>query len=222
MNLFDHHTHNLNAPAGQAVISLPRSIIEHPDTFCPTPHALYSVGVHPWWIETDAQEDTSIPQAPFSEKVLPHAIQQMWQGVERLSRHPQVVALGETGFDRLRGDLPLQEMLFEKHALLAAELGKDLIIHLVRAQDRLLYWRKRIPISPTSQWCVHGFRGKPSMAKQLTEAGIRLYFGPEANPETLALFPRETLRFETDDSMLSIEDVAGKAYNTLDNLIKHS
>ncbi|MBP3227217.1 MAG: TatD family hydrolase, partial [Bacteroidaceae bacterium] len=123
MPLFDHHTHNAAAPAGQAVVSLPREVVAQPEAFSPQPGALYSAGVHPWWTaEGDAER--------------------LWQGVLTLAAHPQVVAIGETGFDRLRGDFALQPALFARHARLAAERGKPLIIHCVRAWAELLAARR--------------------------------------------------------------------------------
>jgi TatD DNase family protein len=48
-----------------------------------------------------------------------------------LSRHPRVVAIGETGLDyhRLQGDLEWQRERFRRHVRAARESGKPLIIH---------------------------------------------------------------------------------------------
>jgi TatD DNase family protein len=48
-----------------------------------------------------------------------------------LSRHPKVVAIGETGLDyfRLKGDLEWQRTRFRNHIRAARECGKPLIIH---------------------------------------------------------------------------------------------
>jgi len=190
MTLFDHHTHNQNAPAGRAVICLPRTVLDNPDTFTPRAGAMYSAGIHPWWTDDE--------------------VESLWHGVEKLAAHPQVVALGETGFDRLKGDLHRQEELFARHAALAESTGKYIIIHCVRAYDLLLQARTRL--RPAVPWQVHGFRGKPALASQLLAAGFHLSFGMHANPETLNLIPRNELRLETDDSGLTIEEVQSSLF----------
>lgn len=194
MTLFDHHTHNPNAPAGRAVICLPHEILENPTDFKPREGAMYSAGIHPWW--TDAEKQTEKNKK----------LEKLWHGVEQLAAHPQVVALGETGFDRLRGDIDLQKELFEQHVRLAENTKKRLIIHCVRAFDILL--QARAQFRPNSPWLVHGFSGKPTLAGQLLAAGIQLSFGHRANPATLAFISTNELRFETDDSSLSIEEIS--------------
>jgi len=69
-----------------------------------------SVGVHP--DETDGE-------SPEVERLV------------TLSRHPKVVAIGETGLDyyRLEGDLTWQRDRFRNHVRAANETGKPLIIH---------------------------------------------------------------------------------------------
>lgn len=197
MNHFDHHTHDLNAPAGRAIVCLPRSVVENPMLFTPQQDALYSVGVHPWWTD----------ELCFAQNA---TLLQLWQGVLTLANHSQVVAIGETGLDRQRGNFLQQDKLFAAHIQLASKLHKPLIIHCVRAFDRLLFWRKKFATDAAADapWFVHGFRGKPDLASQLTAAGIQLLFGPKANAQTLKLFSPSELRLETDDSGLSIEEVA--------------
>ncbi|HZX27440.1 MAG TPA: TatD family hydrolase, partial [Telluria sp.] len=74
------------------------------------PHIYASVGVHPDY------EDTPEPTVD--------------QLVE-LSRHPKIVAIGETGLDyyRLEGDLEWQRERFRVHIRAARATGKPLIIH---------------------------------------------------------------------------------------------
>ncbi len=191
MILFDYHTHNQASPAGRAVINLPREVVEEPSAFLPRVGALYSVGVHPWWTAGDCRA--------------------LWHGVEQLAVHPQVVAIGETGFDRLRGgSLNEQERWFALHAELATTLGKRLILHVVRAYDVLLAWRKRFPLRETSPWLVHGFRGNPELARQLLDAGLELSIGAHFNADTLLMLQPEQVKLETDDSGQPIEDICRK------------
>ncbi|MBQ7633948.1 MAG: TatD family hydrolase [Bacteroidaceae bacterium] len=195
MMLFDHHTHNLAAPAGSAVICLPREVVAQPAQFAPRRGALYSVAVHPWWIGDGTET--------------------LWQGVETLAAHPQVVAIGETGFDRVRAGegLAAQYDLFMRHARLSERLAKPLIIHCVRAADILL--RAHAEVRPAAEWLVHGFRGKAALARQILDAGIRLSFGPHFNTAALALIAPSERRYETDDSGLTIEEVVRRAEQTM-------
>lgn len=69
-----------------------------------------SVGVHP---------DYELEQEPTQAELV------------RLSKHPKVIAIGETGLDyfRLTGDLEWQRKRFRTHIRAALESGKPLIIH---------------------------------------------------------------------------------------------
>lgn len=175
---FDFHTHNLLAPAGRAVINLPRAWLEEPTLFQPRSGAFYSAGVHPWWT-TDSSAARLLENLPA------------------LLRHPQVVAVGECGLDALRG-APLQEQeeILKKQIALAEELRLPVTLHIVRTYDRLLCLRKEL--CPTTQWTVHGFRGRPALAQQLLAAGIDLSFGEKYNPAAYALTPPERRHRESD------------------------
>lgn len=184
--LFDFHTHNPDAPAGRAIICLPEETLLRPETFRPRRGVLYAAGVHPWWCGRSDDD-------------------QLWDGVERLARTGRLAALGECGYDRLRGDISRQEALFRRHARLADELGLPLTVHCVRALDLLLAARREL--QPTARWTLHGFRGKPAQARQLLAEGFDLSFGPRFNADSLRLCPPERLHIETDDTGLDIETV---------------
>jgi TatD DNase family protein len=80
------------------------------------PHIYASVGVHPDY------EDT--PEPSVEELV-------------RLSDHPKIVAIGETGLDyyRLQGDLEWQRERFRVHIRASRATGKPLIIHTRAAAE---------------------------------------------------------------------------------------
>ena len=191
--MFDFHTHNQNAGPGTAIVNLPAHSLIEPTAFHPEEGGMYSAGVHPWWIDGTHDEE------------------RLWKGVEALARHPQVVAIGECGLDRLKGDFARQVIFFEKHARLAETLGKPLIIHCVRAFDDIIAAKKRL--KPSVQWTIHGFRGKPQQTEQLIRAGFALSFGIKANPATVRLVPKERRLFETDDDDVQIADVVKKFSN---------
>lgn len=80
------------------------------------PNIYASVGVHPDYEET--------PEPTVDELV-------------RLSQHPKVVAIGETGLDyyRLQGDLEWQRERFRTHIRASRATGKPLIIHTRSASE---------------------------------------------------------------------------------------
>lgn len=174
----DFHTHHLLAPAGQAIVNVPRRWLLCPADFQPVTGGLYSAGIHPWW--------TAAPE-----------VEVLFAGLETLLTHPQVVAVGECGLDLLRGAAPaVQEALFVRQAELAERHRLPVTVHCVRAFDRLLRLHKEL--RPAMRWTVHGFRGRPALARQLLAAGLDLSFGPRHNAESLALTPPERRHYETD------------------------
>lgn len=152
----------------------------------------YSCGAHPWNIDDGSR----------SEQL---------EKVKRYAGLPGVIALGEAGFDRLRGADPLlQEEVFVAHVELSEEYKKPLFIHCVRAWDELLRVHKQM--NPSMTWIIHGFRGKPELAKQLLDKGFYLSpwvewaIRPEST-ETLSTVPMDRLFLETDGFDIGIESV---------------
>lgn len=179
MTPLDFHTHNLGAD--HAIINLPQAWLLHPSAFSPRNGALYSAGIHPWW--TTSSADT----------------EQMLQNLPALLAHPQVIAVGECGLDALQGaDLAEQERLFIAQIQLAEQYKLPVTLHIVRAFDRLLRLHKQL--HPTTQWTVHGFRGKPALAQQLLNAGFNLSFGRFYNQESWNITP-PSRRFNESDAI---------------------
>jgi len=111
-----------------------------------------------------------------------------------------VLAIGECGLDALQGPaMERQEEVFVQQIRLSEEVGKPLIIHCVKALDRLLSLRKIL--NPTQPWMLHGFRGKPQQLRSLLDAGFYVGFGFRYNEESLRLCPTDRLLLETDDDV---------------------
>ncbi|MBR1475605.1 MAG: TatD family hydrolase [Muribaculaceae bacterium] len=183
--IIDAHTHYLNAGGITSV---------EPANFDPQPGHLYSVGIHPWHTQ-DVSNDTL-------------------QLLEQYARHPQVVAIGETGMDTLRGaPLDRQTELFEHHLQLAGRLGKPVVIHCVRTSQQVLAACRRLGV--TVPRAIHGMRSNERVARPLIDAGFYLSFGPLFNPATVLATPRDRLLIETDDSGQSIAQVAAAIAPTL-------
>jgi TatD DNase family protein len=146
-------------------------------------------GIHPWHLEADILDS-------------------LLHRVRSAAIFPNVIALGETGFDKLRGPaMDIQLKAFEEQILISEIIGKPVFIHCVRARDQLLPVHKRL--KPKMPWMVHGFRGNPDLARQLLSRGLYLSFWfdfalrPESS-ELLSGMPRDRIFLETDGSDLSI------------------
>lgn len=175
--IIDCHTHDHHRT--DAIISVA------PTDFHPEEGFTYSVGIHPW--STDQSTDFSI--------------------LAQAAAHPTVIAIGETGIDRLRGaDTETQKKIFERHILLSEQLHKPLIMHVVKAVDEVLAIHKTM--KPRMPWIWHGFRGNAQMARQLTSKGIYLSLGERFNPKAAEAIDSDMLLLESDESMLSIREIA--------------
>ncbi|MBO4550274.1 MAG: TatD family hydrolase, partial [Bacteroidaceae bacterium] len=116
------------------------------------------------------------------------------------------LAIGECGLDAVRGpSMDIQEEVFLRQVALSEELGKPLVIHCVKAIDRLLLLRRQQ--HPTMPWMFHGFRGKPQQLRSLIDAGFYVSFGFNHNEESLCLCPIERMMLETDECLSSIVEL---------------
>jgi TatD DNase family protein len=155
----------------------------------------YTIGVHPWFLtKENLDEQISV--------------------VSKYSEYPNIIAIGEAGFDKLRGpSLMLQGDAFEKQAIIADKLSKPLFIHCVRYWDELLFEHKKL--NPSVPWLVHGFRGKKELGMQLIDRGMYLsfWFDFVLRPESTGLvqnLPKENIFLETDGSGVGIETIYKK------------
>ena len=169
----DIHTHRLPPVPGTAIAN------RYPDTFVPEAGAWYSVGIHPWHIPA-----TATPVVRNEMNVL-----------ASLAGHPQVLAIGEAGLDKL-ADAPMavQIKVFEYQARLSVELDKPLVIHLVKAMSELLKLKQQI--KPANPWIIHGFY---------------LSFGEKYQEEALRITPADRLFLETDESSVPVADLYSRA-----------
>jgi TatD DNase family protein len=150
----------------------------------------FSVGIHPWEVEPNWQ-------APF-EKIKQEVAQ---------NRH--VLAIGEAGFDRLKGpEILLQKAAFYAQASLAFQLEIPLILHCVKGHDLLMEYLKSTKEPPAILW--HGWNQKPELARQLLPFPVFFSFGKQVlQPGShaahwLSACPADRVFFETDDSALEI------------------
>ncbi len=188
MNILDFHTHRTDASA--ALISV------DPRQFDPKPGLYYSVGFHPW---------------KTAEVITPNDFTLL----EQCARHPQVLAIGETGIDSLRGaELETQVALFVRHLQLAHDTSRPVVVHSVRTTQQILAARNRAKLT-TVPLAIHGFRGNEHVARTLLDAGCYLSFGARFNPAALLITPLDRLLIETDEAPINIHDVATLVAQTL-------
>jgi TatD DNase family protein len=151
-------------------------------------NTLFSAGIHPWYLTGDNAWLLK------SELLLTLA-------------HPHVIAIGEAGFDTMRG--PGEEIQYDAfiyQAKLAEELGKPLLIHCVRGWDLLVRARKEI--NPSVRWIIHGFRGKPLLAQSLAESGFLFSLGNEGlTKDIVTAIGTDKIFLETDDSEQDIKEI---------------
>lgn len=189
----DIHTHHI-APQPEGVIAV------SPESFFPMDGQLYSLGIHPW--------DTLKEPTPTE-----------WEKFERIAGQPEIVAVGECGIDKIKGGpLFLQLLVMKKQIEISEKLQKPLIIHDVKSHDIIVGLKRNL--KPTQKWLIHGFRGKPTVARMMTDAGIYLSFGEKFNPETLKTVSQDKMLAETDESKLSIEEIIENINMVLETDIK--
>lgn len=181
-NYWDIHTH---CPSG---IPDREILCCQPEDFRPLPRHWYSLGIHPREVDGKITHMDAIRNGVC---------------------HPQVLAVGEIGLDKL-AEAPMQEQeeAFALQLKIAAEAGKPVIIHLVRAWDRLLLLKKSVP---EVTCIIHGFRGKAQLAEELVRHGFCLSFGERFQPDALRAVPHNRLFMETDESRLPIAEVYRRA-----------
>ncbi|MCM1449892.1 MAG: TatD family hydrolase [Clostridiales bacterium] len=191
MILTNFHSHNIQAT--DAIVSVEPCTAGQ--VMACNPDVVMSVGIHPW--STAAADDKDLDM------------------LAQVATFPQVVAIGETGLDKLKGgNMECQLEILTRHVELSEQLEKPLILHCVKAWDQLLALKKRM--KPRLPWGIHGFRGGPALARQLACNGFYLSLGEHFNPEAARVIPPERLLVETDMSVMPIAMIAQRVRSRLD------
>ena len=171
MKILDIHTHVLPEEPGAALVCIGCGPLprEEGHWFC--------AGLHPWDVTEGFDNQLDV--------------------LEKLLANPRVPAVGECGFDALKGPShELQEQAFVRQVQLSEQFRKPMILHVVRDFDSVIRLRKQL--KPTQPWLIHGFRGGPEQMNQLYAQGILVSFGLKHNPESLRQVPSDRLFLETD------------------------
>ncbi|MBK7406974.1 MAG: TatD family hydrolase [Saprospirales bacterium] len=156
-----------------------------------------SIGLHPWFLEAANLEND-------------------WTWLEKESARSEVVAIGETGLDRMQGpDLSFQEEIFLRHIRLAEARNKPLIIHCVRAWEEL----ERVIRQANSPvpMVLHGFQKKEDVLERFLSLGLYFSFGAALLREgstaqkAFCAAPLNRVFLETDDGTHPIQSIYEKA-----------
>ena len=163
--------------------------------------AVFSLGIHPWFLNENNHK-------------------QLISSVIESAGNPNLIAIGEAGFDKLRGpSLELQRKVFEEQIVISEEIKRPVIIHCVKAWDELLPEHKKL--KPEMPWLIHGFRGNVELATQLLSKGMYLsfwfdfIFRPESKHLLISL-PKDRVFLETDGADVDIRVIYKKVASDLD------
>lgn len=142
-------------------------------------------GHHPWYL----------PEHPPRMDSLQHT----------LDDYPQAAAIGETGLDFYPGKPPRppaehQEAWFEAHLRLARERNLPVVVHSVKAHDRILHYLKNHPVVTG---VIHAFSGPYEQAMAYVDKGWSLGCGSlilksDKTLDAFARMPLEHVLMETD------------------------
>lgn len=186
----DIHTHWFNEKA--EVWSL-LNVMAH-DLGEVLPQTAFSIGIHPWFIPIDTQQQDILLQK-----------------VAQIASLPNVYAIGEIGYDKgttIPSDVQIN--ILKKQLFIAQQVQKPAILHWVGRWDLLL----QIAENPMPTCVVHGFSKNATLARQLCQRGFYLSFGARlinASPSLIEAFnavPETQFLLETDDQQnYQIEDI---------------
>jgi len=184
----DIHTHHPVYTEG--IISIPSLFLQDID-IQNVPNKYFSAAIHPW----HASNFTTL------------TIRTM---LENLIMQPGLIAIGETGLDKVcKADYQQQKLVFELHLEFAKNYHKPLIIHAVKSWNELIEYFKltKVPL------ILHGYSEGIVLTRQLIKLGCNFSLGKsvlQINPrfrEAIQIIPLDSLFLETDDSPTTIIEI---------------
>lgn len=189
----DIHVHGGTPAAGVFILE---SLMAHEGKMPEDkPGVSYTYGIHPWFLNENNHN-------------------QLLNSVRNTIDQPDIIAVGEAGFDKLKGpSMELQRTVFEEQVIISEVYKKPVVIHCVRAWDELLSVQKKM--KPKMPWLVHGFRGNVELASQLLSKGMYLsfWFDFALRPESgnlLRQLPHDRIFLETDGADVDIRTIYNK------------
>jgi len=179
IKFIDFHSHRAEGEEHAVVI---KNLFAAEEVPASESHGIYySAGIHPWFLTAENARE-------------------LMEALKNTIIHPRIIAVGEGGFDPLRGpSRKIQYDAFIYQAKLAEEFNKPVVIHAVRAWDVLRMAKREV--NPSVRWIIHGFRGKAKLASELVSENFLLSLGIEGmSPEVVEAAGIQNILLETDDS----------------------
>jgi len=139
-----------------------------------------------------------------------------YEMMERLSAHPRVLAIGETGLDYHYDNSPreIQREVFRRQLKIAAALGLPVIVHTREADDDTAEILREVGVS---RGVLHCFTSNAALAQAALEMGFLISFSgivtfPNARElaEIARIIPADRLMVETDCPYLAPVPHRGK------------
>ena len=180
--ILDVHTHTLPPQPGTAIVSIRSSEwAVQQGAWTPQPGHWYAVGLHPWDIVGDGEEQLRLLRSLLLSDT-----------------SGQIQMVGETGLDKRRGpSMEIQRAVFVEQLKTAHSIGKIPVVHDVRCMAEILAIRRELHY--TEPWLIHGFRGGPEQAQQYLRAGCHVSLGVHFRSDTLLSLPPNELFLESDE-----------------------
>lgn len=162
----------------------------------------FTAGLHPWHAD-------QLSESKIIERL------------ETLLQNKSIIAIGETGLDKLKGvDWETQKKVFRAHIEIADKYNLPLIVHSVKAHNEVL--KLKIESKSKVPWVIHHFNGSKQMAMDFINHGFYLSLCNHINNSGSKLsgylgeLPVNRIFLETDDFNIDIKDlysVAAKKFN---------
>jgi len=153
----------------------------------------FTSGLHPW-------------HANLLNKI------EIGERLERLVKSNSILAIGETGIDKLKGpDIEIQTKVFIKHVEIAEKYNLPIIVHSVKAHNEILKLKREL--KSNIPWVIHHFNGSKQMAFDLIENGFYLSLSYHINNKQSKLYnyikdlPLDKIFLETDDFDIDIKNL---------------
>lgn len=186
-SLIDIHTHLRNDKANLTQV-LNLGLEQIFDATDDSEKVFYSVGIHPWELDKKGKD-----------------WQEIMKGISTRAKDNKVKLIGECGMDKyISATIEKQIGIFEQHIALSEAIKKPLIIHCIGRFNELFALRKKH--RPKQRWIIHGFRGKPTLAKAAIQLGFDISYGQYFNPQSIIETPLEHLFVESDATSIDIEE----------------
>ncbi len=162
----------------------------------------FTAGLHPWHAD-------QLSESKITERL------------EKLIQNKSIIAIGETGLDKLKGvDWETQKKAFIAHIKIADKYNLPLIVHSVKAHNEVL--KLKIELKSKIPWVIHHFNGSKQMAMDFINHGFYLSLCHHINNSDSKLsgylgeLPVNRIFLETDDFNINIKDlysVVAKKFN---------